>query len=92
MRRRQCFRIHDNAKKESLKEYLDYMMSRFAKIAVIMDGALPHRSEIIREYAEGMGIQLIFLQRGYPHLNAWRDAGTRPRGMCLYQGFTSQEI
>ena len=78
IRHRQCFRIYKDARKESLKEYLGYMMGRFGKIAVIMDGASPHRSKMIREYAEKNGIELIFLPKGSPYLNAvegcWNQA------------------
>ena len=46
------------------------MMSRFGKIAVIMDGASPHRSKMIREHAGKNGMKMIFLPKGSPYLNA----------------------
>ena len=87
IRHRQCFKTYKDAKKESFKECPDCIMAQFGKIAVIMDGASPHRPKMIRKHAEKNGMKLIFLPKGSPHLNAVEGCRNQARKEMLASGF-----
>ena len=92
IRHRQCFKIYKDATKESFKEYLDCMAAQFGKIAVIMDGASPHRSKMIREHAEKNDIKLIFLPKGSRYLNAVEGCWNQTkRGMLASRFYKSRK-
>ena len=70
---RVCFRIHEGSvKQEQVVEFLKALKDHFRRpLLILWDGARPHRSRLVRDYADSTDghLQIGFLPPYAPELN-----------------------
>lgn len=68
-----CFRLHEGSvRKEEVVQFLKALKAHYRRpLLILWDGAKPHRSRLVREYADSAAghIQIEFLPAYAPELN-----------------------
>ena len=75
---RQLFRMHDGFDGPTFLGYVRELHKKFGRVAILCDRASPHRTETLDRFLRGNGnVQMIYLPKGSPYLNAVEECWHR---------------